>query len=45
MKKWMAWLLAMAMLLGLMTGCAQKQAKEPVAEEPAAEAPAEELVA
>ena len=45
MKKWMAWLLAMAMLLGLMTGCVQKQAKEPAAEEPAAEAPAEELVA
>ncbi len=45
MKKWMAWLLAMAMLLGLMTGCAQKQAEEPAAEEPAAEEPAAEAPA
>ena len=42
MKKWMAWLLALALILGLMSGCAQKQVEEPAAEEPAAEAPAEE---
>ena len=46
MKKWMAWLLAMAMLLGLMTGCARKTAEEPASEapvkEPAAEEPAVE---
>lgn len=45
MKKWMAWLLAMAMLLGLMTGCARKTTEESAAEEPAAEAPVEEPAA
>lgn len=42
MKKWMAWLLVLALVLGLMTGCAQKQVEETTAEEPAAEVPAEE---
>ena len=46
MKKWMAWLLAATMLLGLMTGCARKTAEEPASEapvkEPAAEEPAVE---